>query len=55
MKANEELFKLDSSKQEAAQESARQRVLEVDAASEKAKVELLVADGRIQEAESNLS
>ena len=55
VKAGQKLFKLDSSKQEAAVESARRRVLEVDAAFEQAKVELLVADSRIQEAQSALS
>ncbi|MBL8895551.1 MAG: HlyD family secretion protein [Rhizobiales bacterium] len=54
VKAGDKLFRLDSSKQEAALESARRRVLEVDAAFEQAKIELLVADGRIQEAQSAL-
>jgi multidrug resistance efflux pump len=54
LKAGDKLFTLDSSKQKAALESARRRVLEVDAAFEQAKVELLVADGRIREAQSAL-
>src|SRR4029079_6017193 len=42
--------KLDSSKQEAALETARRRIAEVDAGMEQAKVELEAADGKIQEA-----
>ena len=51
MKAGQPIFKLDSSKQEAALETARRRIAEVDAAMEQAKVELEVADGKIQEAQ----
>lgn len=54
VKAGQPIFKLDSSKQEAAVESARRRIEEVDAAFEQAKTELLVADGKIQEAQSAL-
>ncbi len=54
VKAGEPIFKLDSTKQEAALESARRRVAEVDAAFDQAKVELLVADGKIQEAQGAL-
>ncbi len=54
VKAGQPLFRLDSSKQEAALESARRRILEVDAAFEQAKVELIAADGKIQEAKSSL-
>ena len=52
VKAGQPIFKLDSSKQEAAVESARRRIAEVDAAFEQAKVELVAADGKIQEAQS---
>ena len=51
VKAGQPIFKLDSSKQEAALETAKRRVSEVDATTEQAKTELLVADGKIQEAE----
>ncbi len=47
VKAGQPLFRLDSSKQEAALESARRRISEVDAAFEQAKVELIAADGKI--------
>jgi multidrug resistance efflux pump len=52
VKANQPLFKLDSTRQEAALDHARQRVLEVDAELEQAKAELLVTEGKIQEAQS---
>lgn len=51
VKAGQPIFKLDSSKQQAALETAKRRVSEVDATTEQAKTELLVADGKIQEAE----
>ena len=51
VKAGQPLFKLDSSKQEAALETARRRIAEVDAAMEQAKVELEEGDGKIQEAQ----
>jgi multidrug resistance efflux pump len=51
VKAGQPIFKLDSSKQEAALETARRRIAEVDAAMEQAKVELESADGKIQEAQ----
>jgi multidrug resistance efflux pump len=54
VKAGQPIFKLDSSKQEADLETARRRVAEADAAFEQAKVELLVADGKIQEAQGAL-
>jgi multidrug resistance efflux pump len=52
VKANQPLFKLDSSKQLAALQTAQKRGLEVDAALELAKTELAGADARIQEAQS---
>jgi multidrug resistance efflux pump len=54
VKADQPLFKLDSSKQEAALQTAQRRITEIDAALAQAKTELLVADGRIQEAQSSL-
>ncbi|HEY7643857.1 MAG TPA: HlyD family secretion protein, partial [Hyphomicrobiales bacterium] len=51
VKAGQPIFKLDSAKQEAALETAKRRISEVDAATEQAKTELLAADGKIQEAE----
>jgi multidrug resistance efflux pump len=51
VKAGQPIFKLDSSKQEAALETARRRIAEVDAAMEQAMVELESADGKIQEAQ----
>jgi multidrug resistance efflux pump len=54
VKAGQPLFKLDSSKQKAALESARRRVLEVDAAFEQAKADLAASGGRVQEAQSAL-
>jgi multidrug resistance efflux pump len=53
VKAGDKIFKLDSSEQEAAVETARRRTLEVDAAIEQAKIELGASDGKIQEARSS--
>jgi multidrug resistance efflux pump len=50
VEAGTPLFRLDSSEQEAAVESARRRIIEVDAALEVAKIGLQVADARIAEA-----
>lgn len=52
VKSGQRLFKLGSSTQEAALETARLRVSEIDAALELAKTELVTADARIQEAQS---
>jgi multidrug resistance efflux pump len=51
VKAGQPIFKLDSSKQEAALETARRLIAEIDAAMEQATVELEAADGKIQEAQ----
>ena len=51
VKVGQPIFKIYSSKQEAAVETARRRIAEVDAATEQANVELEVADGKIQEAQ----
>lgn len=52
VEAGQPLFRLDSSQQEAAHESARRTIAEVDAATEVARSELAVADGQIRQAES---
>ena len=52
MKAGDPIFKLDSSRQQAALQTAQRRVAETDAAFELAKTELAGADAKIQEAES---
>jgi multidrug resistance efflux pump len=49
--AGQPLFRLDSSMQEAAAESARRTIAEVDAAMEVATTELAAADGQIRQAE----
>jgi len=46
------IFKLDSSKQEAALETARRKIAEVDAALLAAETDILKAEGQIQEAKS---
>jgi hypothetical protein len=46
------IFRLDSSKQEAAVESARRKIAEVEAALVVAKADILKAEGQIQEARS---
>ncbi|MGE3626505.1 MAG: HlyD family secretion protein, partial [Hyphomicrobiales bacterium] len=50
VQAGDKIFKLDSSKQEAALETARRRVDEVSASFEQAKAELAVSEGKIEEA-----
>lgn len=52
VKAGQRLFKLDSSEQEAALETARLRVSEISTLLEAAKTDLAAADARIQEAQS---
>ena len=46
------LFKLDSSKQEAAVETARRKIAEVDAALISAQADVVKAEGDVQEAKS---
>lgn len=46
------IFRLDSSTQEAAAESARRKIAEVEAALVSAKTDILAAEGKIQEAKS---
>jgi multidrug resistance efflux pump len=48
------LFRLDSSKQQAAVETAKRKIAEVDAAFVSAEVDVAKADGQIQEATSSL-
>ncbi|HEV7603183.1 MAG TPA: biotin/lipoyl-binding protein [Bradyrhizobium sp.] len=52
VKKGEVIFKLDSAKQEAAMETARRKIAEVDAAMLTAQADILKADGQIQEAKS---
>ncbi|OCK59167.1 HlyD family secretion protein [Bradyrhizobium sp. LMTR 3] len=52
VKKGEVIFKLDSSRQEAAMETARRRIAEVDAALLAAQADILKADAQIQEAKS---
>ena len=50
---DEVIFKLDSSKQEAALETARRKIAEVDAQLVAAQADVLKAEGQIQEAKSS--
>jgi multidrug resistance efflux pump len=52
VKQGDVIFKLDSSKQEAALETARRKIAQVDAALLAAQADILKADGQIQEAKS---
>jgi multidrug resistance efflux pump len=52
VEAGQPLFRLDSTQQEAAVESARRAIAEVGAATEVAKAELAAADGQIRQAEA---
>ena len=52
VEAGQRIFRLDSAEQEAALETARRRISEIDAEFELAKTELAGADARIQEAQS---
>ena len=54
VKQGEILFKLDSTRQEAAVETARRKIAEVDAALVAAQADVVKADGQIQEAKSAL-
>ncbi|MGY4315585.1 HlyD family secretion protein [Bradyrhizobium sp. JR3.5] len=53
VKKGDVLFKLDSSKQEAAFETARRKVAEVDASMETAQSDVVKAEAQIQEARAN--
>ena len=52
VKAGQPIFKLDSSEEEAAVESARRRIAEIDAELEQAKLQLAASEGKIQEAQN---
>jgi len=52
VKAGQPIFRLDASKQQAAVETARRRLAEIDAETELAKAQLVVSDAQIQEAQS---
>jgi multidrug resistance efflux pump len=52
VKAGQPIFQLDSSSQEAAMETARRKLSEIDAEIELAKAQLVVSDAQIQEAQS---
>ena len=53
VKKGDVLFKLDSSKQEAAKETARRKIAEVDAALLSAQADVVKADAEIQQAKSD--
>jgi multidrug resistance efflux pump len=53
VKKGDVIFKLDSSKQEAALETARRKIAEVDAAMLAAQADILKADGQIQQAKAD--
>jgi multidrug resistance efflux pump len=54
VKQGQKLFKLDSAKQEAALETAKRRVSELDAQMEMARADIAKANGQIQEAQGSL-
>jgi multidrug resistance efflux pump len=54
VKQGDKLFKLDSAKQEAALETAKRRVEELDAQMEMAKADIAAANGQIKEAQGAL-
>ena len=54
VKKGDVIFRLDSSKQEAALETARRKIAEVDAAMLAAQADILKAEGQLQEAKSAL-
>jgi multidrug resistance efflux pump len=53
VKKGDVIFKLDSAKQEAAMETARRKIAEVDAAMLAARADILKADGQIQQAKGD--
>jgi multidrug resistance efflux pump len=54
VKKGDPLFKMDSTRQEAALETARARIAEVDASAETAKADILTSEGKLQEAKGSL-
>jgi len=53
VKKGDVIFKLDSSKQEAAMETARRKIAEVDAGMLVAQADVLKAEGQIQQAKGD--
>jgi len=53
VKKGDVIFKLDSSKQQAAMETARRKIAEVDAAMLAARADVLKAEGQIQQAKGD--
>jgi multidrug resistance efflux pump len=53
VKKGDVIFKLDSAKQEAAMETARRKIAEVDAALQTAQADILKAEGQIQQAKGD--
>jgi multidrug resistance efflux pump len=53
VKKGDVIFKLDSAKQEAAMETARRKIAEVDAALQAAQADILKAEGQIQQAKGD--
>src|SRR5690606_26900370 len=53
VKAGQPIFKLDSSEEKAALETARRRLAELDAQMEFTKAQLVVSDAQIKEAQSS--
>jgi multidrug resistance efflux pump len=54
VKKGDPLFKMDSTRQEAALETARAHIAEVDASAETAKADILTSEGKLQEAKGSL-
>ncbi len=54
VKKGDPLFKMDSTRQEAALETARARIAEVDASAETARADILTSEGKLQEAKGSL-
>jgi len=54
VKKGDRLFKMDSSRQEAAVKTARAKIAEVEAAAETAKADVLASEGKVQDAKGNL-
>jgi len=54
VKTGDRLFKMDSTRQEAALERARLHVVEVDASTATAQADILTAEGKLQEAKGAL-
>jgi multidrug resistance efflux pump len=54
VKKGDPIFKMDSSRQEAALKTAQARIVEVDASAETAKADILTSEGKLQEAKGSL-